>query len=140
MVVVTTEDLKPGTVLLPVETEVCPQPQQQEQLCPGQQPPGEVSGFLCTGRQAVAMAMGLVPSLVLPNPVGTSEACRSHCLKASLMPKCMRLECGDMGVSSRERSISLSLSSFYAYPSSPCAQKKKKNHIHLTLYGYRFHT
>lgn len=75
---VTTEDLKPGTELLPVE--ICPS-RSNRRSSALESSPLAAGGLLCTEQQAVSVAVGLVPALVLQNPMGTSEACRSHSLK-----------------------------------------------------------
>ena len=80
MLMVTTEDLKPGTELLPVETEICPSCSNRRSSAL-ESSPLAAGGLLCTEQQAVSVAVGLVPALVLQNPMGTSEACRSHSLK-----------------------------------------------------------
>ena len=78
---VTTGDLKPGSVLLPVQTEICPSHSNRSSYSLESSPLALPRGLQCTEWQAVSMAVGLVPSLVLPNPMGTSEACSSHNLK-----------------------------------------------------------
>lgn len=50
MLVITTENLKPGTMLLPVQTEGCPQPWQLEQLLLYMAAPGEFRGDAQGGR------------------------------------------------------------------------------------------
>lgn len=75
---VTTEDLKPGTELLPVE--ICPS-RSNRRSSALESSLLAAGGLLCTEQQAVSVAVGLVPALVLQNPMGTSEACRSHSLK-----------------------------------------------------------
>ena len=78
MLMVTTEDLKPGTELLPVE--ICPS-RSNRRSSALESSLLAAGGLLCTEQQAVSVAVGLVPALVLQNPMGTSEACRSHSLK-----------------------------------------------------------
>ena len=59
MLMVTTEDLKPGSVLLPVQTEICPSHSNRSSYALESSPLALPRGLLCTEWQAISMAVGL---------------------------------------------------------------------------------